>query len=264
MRYSRKWLGSFHLGSLPLTRTLQRVHLRCVDWLSSTAAIYGRVLRRGGELALRNWPVGGVLFVYGLLGMLVGVAALALTGGLIAGLVFLVVRALCVGSFLAMVEAIVRTNRATLDDFRASFGSYFFDVIGFMFALALASLATMLVEGHPLESVIRVFSGVLIFVFFNAVPELIYLGHHSTIDLLRESYEFISANWIEWFPLNLALACGGGILLALPSLNTQWFVPAAVVSALYVFFAMIVRGLLFLELADTSRRSRIFRHRAGS
>ena len=35
------------------------------------------------------------------------------------------------------------------------------------------------------------------------------------------------------------------------------------VIALFVYFAMVVRGLLYIELAGTSRRGRAFRHRAG-
>jgi hypothetical protein len=231
-----------------------------LDWLLTTLAMYRRVFGRAFVLVARNWPMAGTLFVYAVLMSFAWWVALRI--GALGGFVIPIVGALCAGSFLHCVEAIVRTGKATLQDVRASAGAYFADVLGVMFALWVFQLVGALLASSPLGPVLALFSSLLIFVFFNAVPELIYLGRHSTMELLGESYRFISRNWIEWLPVTLAF------LLALPAL---WNLPSGgavallvrwTVGSLAVCFAMVVRGLLFLELEESSRRSRIFRHRA--
>jgi len=42
----------------------------------------------------------------------------------------------------------------------------------------------------------------------------------------------------------------------------EWVQTAA--TALLIYFVMVLRGLLFLELHGTSRRSRAFRYRMGT
>jgi hypothetical protein len=101
-----------------------------------------------------------------------------------------------------------------------------------------------------------------IFVFFNAVPELIYLGHHSSLALLAESYSFISANWVEWFPATLVASAVVYAFTMLPFGGLAAIVQHAIIGLL-VYFTMVMRGLLFIQLAGSSRRSRAFRHRAG-
>jgi hypothetical protein len=228
--------------------------------------MYRRVATRAAGLAVRNWPVilsafvyaaimlaasMGVAFVAGRLGML----------GMIGGLLLSFVWAACVASFLYLVEMIVRTGRVTLADFRRSFGVYLWDVMGVAFVLWLVyrfvtpGLATL-----PQAGTILIALNVLILVFCNAVPELIYLGHHSTLSLLTESYRFVSDNWIEWFPPNVVLL---GILFLVNTVPTDGWLSLVqfAVTTLFVYYAMVVRGLLFLELHETSRRGRMFRYR---
>jgi hypothetical protein len=103
---------------------------------------------------------------------------------------------------------------------------------------------------------------VVILVFGNAVPELIYLGHHSTLALLGESYRFVGENWIEWFPPNLLLIAVL-VMLNAPVLSAGMSLLQLGLTALFLYFAMVFRGLLFLELYGSSRRGRMFRYRMG-
>jgi hypothetical protein len=232
-----------------------------VDWLGATLALYQRTFTRGVALTLRNWTVLGTVFVYSFV-MTVAVilgSMLGLLGGFLVSLVW----AACVGSFLSLVETIVRTSRVSLDDFRRSFGAYLWEVVGVIFVFwILFALAGPALSSLPQGPVILLSLHLVIFVFFNAVPELIYLGHSSTLDLLRESYTFIGDNWIEWFPPTLAMV-GIIVSVARPPLGgvLGWAQTAAV--ALLIYLAMVVRGLLFLELHGSSRRARAFRHRMG-
>ena len=113
---------------------------------------------------------------------------------------------MCLGSFLYLVEMIVRTNRVSWEDFRRSFGMYLWDVVAVSFALWIFwQVVTPLLQQVPQGHVIVLCIELLILVLFNAVPELIYLGHYPLLQLLSRSYEFIASNWIEWFPPNLLL-----------------------------------------------------------
>jgi hypothetical protein len=232
-----------------------------VSWLTITLALYRRTLRRAAELTLRNWPVLGSLFIYAAVMSAATVLAAAL--GIVGGFLLSLVWAACVGSFLSLVEMIVRSGRVTLDDFRRSAGVYLWDVVGVTFVLWIAfQLLTPALATIPQGRMLLLGLMLIVLVFFNAVPELIYLGRCSSLELLGESYAFIGENWIEWFPLTVVL---GALVLALDALPVapllEWPKLAAV--ALLVYYTMVVRGLLFLELRGSTRRSRAFRHRMG-
>jgi hypothetical protein len=232
-----------------------------VSWLTATFGLYRRTLARAAALTLRNWTVLGSLFVYSaVMSMAMALApALGLLGGFLVSLVW----AACVGSFLYLVEMMVRTSRVTLDDFRRSAGAYLWDVVGVTFVVWLAfRLVTPALATIPQGPMLLVGLNLVILVFFNAVPELIYLGRCSSLELLGQSYTFIGENWIEWFPLTVtlgALVLGVAALPVAPMLG--WLKLALV--ALLVSYTMVVRGLLFLELHGSSRRSRAFRQRMG-
>lgn len=230
-----------------------------MEWLLVTLKIYRNVFTRAATLAVKNWPVLGSVFVYTLIMTAAAVAAAFL--GIIGGFLLSLVWAACVGSFLYLVEMIVRTSKVTLDDFRRSFGTYLWDVVGITFLFwVFFTLATPAIMQIPQGYLILLFAQIVIFVLFNAVPELIYLGHYSAVALLSESYAFIAANWIEWFPANLVAA---GILYAVASVPIEG--PGAYVQrallGLLIYFTMVMRGLLFIELHGSSHRGRVFKYR---
>lgn len=232
-----------------------------MSWLTTTLAMYGRAFRRAGELTLRNWPVAGTTFAYAL--ALAAAVAVGAQLGLVGGFLVSLVWAACVGSFLYLVEMIVRTGSVSWADFRRSFGVYLADVVGVTFVLwVVFAIATPALRTIPQGPGIILGMNLVVAVLFNAVPELIYLGHYTALELLGESYRFIADNWIEWFPATLAM----GIPLALVA---DVELPAALalvrpaLLGLWVYFMMVARGLLFLELHGSSRRARDFRRRAG-
>jgi hypothetical protein len=124
-------------------------------------------------------------------------------------------------------------------------------------------VVTPLLQQMPQGPVIVLCIDLLILVLFNAVPELIYLGHHSLVQLLSSSYQFVAGNWIEWFPPNLLLLAGLAGISMFPAPGLLERAIQTAVTALFLYFAMVVRGLLFIELDGSTRRSRIFRHKMG-
>ena len=239
-----------------------------MEWLQVHAKLYGDVVVRALQLTARNWPVFGSIFVYWALltGAAFALAALGILRGplaLVGGIALNVLRAACFASFLYLVEMMVRTGRVSLDDFRRSFGVYLWDVIGVMFVFwIIFTVASPLLASMPQGWAYLGLLQLILFILFNAIPELIYLGHFSSLALLGESYKFISTNWIEWFPATLLAGAILYLALRVPGLAAIPFLQDAVVYLL-LYFAMVLRGLLFLELYESSYRSRVFRYRAG-
>jgi hypothetical protein len=226
-------------------------------WLGDTAALYARVFRRGVRLALGNWPVGLVVILYGVL--LSAASLVAAPLGIVGGFLLYLVTIACFSSWLSLVEQVIRSGRVRIGDVPASFTAYFGDLltVGFLF-WGLQLIASFVLKDFPL---LQIVFALAVLVFLNAVPELVYLGRHAAAEVLVESYRFIGENWIEWFPANVALAaCVVGVLM-LPAGPLGIVVEAAL--GLVLYFGMIVRGLLFLELASSSRRAREFRRRAA-
>ena len=226
-------------------------------WLVDTLALYDRVFRRGAALAARNWQVGLAVIVYTALVSVAAVVAaqLGFAGALLLGLVMTA----CASSWLSLTAQVIQTGRARLRDLPAGFGTYLGDLLMVGFLLTgLRLVASIVLAPFPLLNIVF---GLATLAFFNAVPELIYLGRHAPAELLVASYRFVAENWIEWFPANVLLGALVGAALLVPA------GPYGLVSALAVgvvlAYAMIVRGLLFQELASSGRRSREFKRRAA-
>jgi hypothetical protein len=226
-------------------------------WVGDTVALYGRVFRRGAALALTNWPVGLVIIVYGVLVQVATLLAAPL--GIIGGFVVTGAVVACASSWLSLVAQVIRVGRIRLQDVPASFATYFWDLlnVGFFFWL-LQLLAWFVLEPFPF---LQIVFGLAVLVFLNAVPELVYIGRHSAAEVLVESYRFIGENWIEWFPANVVLA--GAVFAAALVPGGPFGIVQVGLVGLALYFAMIVRGLLFRELITSSRRGREFRRRAA-
>jgi hypothetical protein len=233
-----------------------------VEWIRVTLHLYRRVFERAAALALRNWPVLLTVFAYLAILRIGGLFALGL--GIFGGFLLTLVWAACAGSLLYLVEMIVRTSKVSLDDFRRSFGVYLWDVVGVAFILWIVfRFATPALLAMPQGFLVLLFAQITVFILFNAVPELIYLGHHSSLALLSESYAFISANWIEWFPATLVAVALLFALSSIPLSGPSSYLQTAA-SALLIYFTMVMRGLLFIELSGSTYRSRAFKYRTGA
>jgi len=231
-----------------------------VEWLLITLKIYRHVCLRAATLAARNWPVLATIFVY--LAILKIAGNLSARLGITGGFIFSLVLAACLGSFLYLVEMIVRTYKVSLNDFRNSFGQYLWEVVGVLFIFWILGLIAPAILQLPQGEVILLFLRLAVFVLFNAVPELIYMGHYSPMALLAESYQFIAENWIEWFPATLIAAVIIGVIILLPARGLAVYLQNAALG-LALYFTMIMRGLLFLELHGSTHRGRAFKYRMG-
>ncbi|WP_447973959.1 hypothetical protein [Nitrospira sp. Kam-Ns4a] len=266
------------------------------DLLRATLALYQGALRSTVRSLARGWMIAVAVVVFAAL--MVAATALAAPLGLLGGFILGAVNALLIGATLYLIEqAVCGARRLTLEDLRTSFGHYFWEVIGVGFVLWIPMMVLdRAVAANPNGALIAAAIYLLLFILLNPAPEVIYqVRPGSPLDVIRESYEFVMDNWIEWFlplavvvaPLGLSfffgmtgrLGRGAGLdfyqVLILPfTLLDAWLgqlgVPPSLGSILLMVLtplaavAMLVfRGHLFAALHGTSRRQRLFQARFG-
>jgi hypothetical protein len=231
----------------------------------ATLWIYRRCAGRTVDLLRRNWVVGLSLLVYTV--VLAAARVVAAPLHVVGGLLLALLSSACISSFLHLIEQILRSGRADLDDFRRGFGIYFWEVVRISFLFWIAgTLLRVATAGQPNAGLLQLCVTVVAYILFNAVPELIYQSHHSGLELITASYRFIVTNWIEWFVPNVAAGVAVFFLLrgvARVGLGgAAGLVMETAVLGLALVCLMVFRGLLFAELHSSTGRSRRFRYRA--
>jgi len=237
--------------------------IKAIFWIYKTALIKTTQLLRDNL---------GIIFAPIAYGLVLSAAAMLLAPlGFIGGMVLGVVLAACASSALYLIENVVRMGKASLQDFTRGFSVYIWEIltIAFIFWIPMRLLAQFAFT-TPNGPLLYLGVQILLYVIFNAMPELIYQGRVSGLALLSASYQFIVENWIEWLLPNLLVGVAGYLLRNLiyelvapmPFFLQYFFVEAAF--GLFLTCLMIFRGLLFSELNGTTRRSRVYRYKARS
>lgn len=261
------------------------------DILRATLQLYHGALRATIQSFIRSWIIAVAVVLFA--GVMVLATSLVAPLGLMGGFFLGAVNALLVGSTLGLIEqAVLSARRLGFQDIRDSFGRYFWDVIGLGFILWVPlMLLERGMEANPNGPFLAAAIFLLLFILLNPAPEVIYqVRHDSPLDVIRESYEFVIENWIEWFlPLAVVVAPfgfsfffgisgrlgrGAGLdffqVLILPfTLLSAWFGYLGLSdwagSALVILLTppvavamMIFRGHLFAALHGSSRRQRMF------
>jgi hypothetical protein len=242
--------------------------------------LYARLAGKAIRLALRGWPAAVVLPLYAALLQLGG--GLLAPMGMVGGLLLALLLAFFASSYLTLVSLAVAGRKIGFGDFRESFLAHFGDVISVMFATWVIQLAVSMVARSfgDRGTIVFVLVDLTMVVFFNPVPEMIYLGGGRTrsFGLLMEAGRFISAHWPEWLAPSVVMAAvllaptgviqHGPValrLLAFQSLfsldgltSTLDRIPLLLrpLMLLFLNWAMVFRGLLFTELSFRVRRPR--------
>lgn len=262
--------------------------------LQATVRLYQGAFRATLRSFIRSWMVALAVVLFA--GLMVVATSIAAPLGLLGGFILGAVNALLIGATLGLIEqAVTGARRMVFQDIWGSIGQYFWDVIGLGFVLWVPMM--LLEKGmtvNPNGPFLAAAIFLLFFILLNPAPEVIYqVRHHSPLDVIRESCEFVIENWIEWFlplavvvaPLGLSfffgisgrLGQGAGLdffqVLVLPfTLLAAWLgylgLPDAMSSGLVIVLTppvavamLIFRGHLFAALHGSSRRQRLFRER---
>ena len=235
--------------------------------LQVTLWLYTTALSKSWDCLRKNWVVSFAPVVYGIILTVAGIVAAPL--GIVGGLIYSLVSSACASSGLYLIKNMVESGKTDINDFLNGFLVYLGDLITFFFILWLPMWAAANgLAGVPNGWLIYLLLRLGLFVLLNAVPEMIYQGRASGLELIGASYNFIVENWIEWLVPNLILFAAGyffldyfdSLLFGLP-VFVQLFLSALVLGLLLAFF-MIFRGFLFSQLHGTTRRTRIYRYDA--
>lgn len=265
------------------------------ELVRATLQLYREAFRATSSSLTRNWVL--IVAVMALATLMFLITSFAMALGMLGGFLLGAANAFAVGTLLALVEqAVLSSQPMTWKDLRHAAGQYFWDVIsiGFIVLIPLQFLEIGM-QANPYGPAIVSAVFFLLFLLLNPVPEIIYQARlGSPLDSLKESYEFVLENWIEWFlPLAVVLApfglsfffgisSQGGRLIGLDFLQLLQL-PFAILSQLFQFLGlssllstvvvliltpiglvtmMLFRGFLFKTLHGSSRRQRQFHARS--
>ncbi len=189
-------------------------------------------------------------------------ARLAFTLGTLGGIVVTLATAALFSSYLHFVGELVQGGRISRPDLQRSFGAYFWPVVNVFFVLWIASLVLELVlRGNPSGAALLYALWIVALAALNAVPEVIYLrGSHGGMQTIAVNWEFLKAQWIPWFAVNVPLL---GALILIAAL-VQLPIVGTILLGAAVHVAMVFRGNLFRALDSTSHRQRMFAQRVAS
>ena len=244
--------------------------------------LYARLAGKSIRLALRGWPAAVVLPIYATI-LVIAAGQIAHLGlGIVGGFLVAIVATFLISSYLHLVWMAVAGRKIRFADLRDSFMAHFWDVISVMFATWIIQLvvSTLTANAGDRGKIVAVLVDLTMAVFFNPVPELIYLagGRVRSFGLLMEAGRFISAHWPEWLAPTALMAA---VILAPSGLISQgplavkllmfqqlfsldgltntvlrfplWLAPFML---LFITWGMVFRGLLFDELVSRVRRPR--------
>jgi len=237
-----------------------------MDLVKATLWIYRYALRQSLGLFKKNWRVIFAPLAYGTVLWMGG--ALLTPFGMIGGLLLVLAGDACMSSGLHLIENIVKTGKASFQDGIRGFGVHLWEIVQISFILWVPlMLLSRTLESTPNGPLLLLFIQLLIYIFLNALPELMYQSRAQGIELLPASGRFILENWLEWLTPNLVILAAGYLLVVgfltivqpLPSPVVTFLALSVSGGALMVL--MIFRGILFAELDGTTRRSRVYRYK---
>jgi hypothetical protein len=242
------------------SRALIRLYYRCA--VKATSGL------------IRNWITifGALLSFIAYSQAITLLANFGMAGGFIAGIIELILLTL----YYSWVDAAVKRERLTFKELYQINWGLFFGLISIAFIIYLITLVVQLSQLGPNISVLIYLAIILL---WNAAPELVYLEQRESMDALRETFEFIHDNWIEWYipfilmisPLLFVVGVGSSLQVIsltnplLPSLviaiegTLLYGLLGGLIGAVLTHWFTVFRAHLFLELRSGSRRQRMFR-----
>lgn len=267
------------------------------DFIRATIQLYRQAAQATLRSFVRGWIMTLVVVLFAILMVIAG--GLAAQLGMIGGFLLGAANAFVIGATLSLTEqAVLGARRLQWADIPQSAGQYFWEVIsvGFMVWFPLLILQ-MALQANPYRPLLTSAVFFLVFILLNPVPEVIYQTRRgSAVEVVRESYDFVIENWIEWFlPLAIVLAPFGlsfffqissqggrmgGLaftqILSLPfNILASWLeylgmseslssILVVLLTPVLAVLMLLFRGHLFAALRGSSRRQRQFQSRAMS
>jgi hypothetical protein len=152
------------------------------------------------------------------------------------------------GWYLSLLEIAVNNRRVvTRNDVQDAMGQYFMETISVMFVFFIPQFLLEMTMPQALWVLIPAAC-----LAFNPVPEMIYQGRSSSLEMIKDSAMFMQQNWPEWMVPHLVL--GGAMAAVARTLHGTWD-PSWVLEAVQMFgpwFGFMQSGLWGFRLAGPS------------
>jgi hypothetical protein len=248
--------------------------------LRATAKSYYRSFLLACRVTFTSWK-NILIQILGLL--ILGVVSRVLLvvfsgGGLLVSLMLGLLLAFFLSFYLCMVRYGLESEKISFESLKNDTGALFSPVISALFTFFVIRFTIDFLRVDFLNAAV----GILLAVFLNPLPEVLYTRGGSVAESFTESFEFVKENFIEWFMLPL------GIVLLVYGPSPKDFFEILSVNPLYqvemilfrlssfalspveyallfliliiLYFIMVFRGALFNELR-LGRRARIYREK---
>lgn len=259
-------MNSFFADTLILARSTLKIYTKCfVFSLKASLSSWRSILVQ----------VAGLILLSVLTRVILGVFA---GGGLIPSLILGLVLAYFLTLYFCLIRYAVESENITMEALKHDSSNLFSSVISALFMLFVVRFTLDFLKIDFLTAA----AGILMAVFLNPLPEVIYQRGGGMAETFSESFEFIKDNFVEWFfiPFLLLLFFYGPSprsFFEVLSMNplyqiemlifglsgfalspTQYFMLFLILIIMY--FVMVFRGVLFKELR-LGRRARLYREK---
>lgn len=188
---------------------------------------------------------------------------LAYNSGVLAGLVLLLGNGIIFAAVLSSLENVVRFKQFKLNRIHQGTKVYFRRAVIAMIIVEISiMILTLLGQMFGSIGTIATLAAMILgFIFFNPIPEMLYLSGYTEGDTFKKAIEFIRENWFEWFvfqvPVFFILYQAGSIGgITNPVIGS---VIGFGVRGVVIPVIMVYRGFLYDFLSRSSRRKRMFK-----
>lgn len=253
--------------------------------ITTTLAIYRDAAKEASFAFVRTWlALPATILAYWAF-MIAGtlVQPLGMAGGFILGLLVAAILTL----YYSWVQRAVQRERLRFPDLLQFEMPIFFSIIGVGFVLWVINYALDFIVLPPDLEWARFAVLLLLVIFFNAIPEVVYNHRLESVSALSSAAAFIKENWVEWFvpfavlvapwlvlssgtaALHLAMSSPliptGVLMVGVARMIPPSLVGSSTIIALIglavAHWFMLFRGFLFIDLESGSRRQRMYRAR---
>lgn len=171
--------------------------------LPKIAQLYLRAAQGALHTLRRQWYLLPATMLLAFVGLQVMrfVSTLGPTSGILSGILFILFTAV----YLGWLSRVDERKTIPLRDYLALHQGLFYATLNAAFILFVAQFIVQTLTADLNAGPARLGLGLLLFIFFNSLPESIYISSNAGAGALGQAALFTRDHWIEWFLPQLVL-----------------------------------------------------------